>query len=47
MKILIDMNLSPEWVSVLQAAGHQVIRWSLVGDPRAGDRTIMTYALNP
>jgi predicted nuclease of predicted toxin-antitoxin system len=32
MKILIDMNLSPDWVDV----GHDItaVHWSKVGDPR-------------
>lgn len=28
MKILIDMNLSPAWVSRLNQAGHDAIHWS-------------------
>ncbi len=32
MKIVIDMNLSPEWVSVFEAAGYQAVHWSSVGD---------------
>jgi predicted nuclease of predicted toxin-antitoxin system len=44
MKILIDMNLSPDWVSVLGAAGIEAIHWSAIGDPRAPDRTIFAYA---
>jgi predicted nuclease of predicted toxin-antitoxin system len=45
VKILIDMNLSPDWVSVLQQDGWQAIHWSTVGDPRATDREIMDWAL--
>jgi len=45
MKILIDMNLSPEWGIVLNGAGHQSIHWSHVGDPRAVDAAIMEWAL--
>ena len=44
IKILIDMNLSPDWVPVLQNAGWPVEHWSTVGDPRATDRTIMDWA---
>jgi predicted nuclease of predicted toxin-antitoxin system len=44
IKILIDMNLSPEWVSVLQDAGWPAVHWSAVGDPKATDRTIMDWA---
>lgn len=41
MKILIDMNLSPAWVDVLNQAGHEAIHWSNVGDPRAPDAQIL------
>lgn len=44
MKILIDMNLSPDWVPVLEAVGHETVHWSGVGDPSASDRTILTWA---
>jgi predicted nuclease of predicted toxin-antitoxin system len=44
MKLLIDMNLSPEWVSVLESNGWEALHWSSVGDPRASDRTIMDWA---
>jgi len=44
MKILIDMNLSPDWVGSLREAGFESVHWSRVGDPRASDETIMDYA---
>jgi len=44
IKILIDMNLSPDWVPLLQNAGWQATHWSKVGDPKATDRTIMDWA---
>lgn len=44
MKILIDMNLSPDWTAVLKAAGHDAIHWSSVGKADALDRTICDYA---
>jgi len=44
MKVLIDMNLSPEWVAVFGRNGHEAIHWSKVGDPQASDRTIMDWA---
>ena len=45
IKILIDMDLSPQWVSVLQSGGWPTLHWSSVGDFRATDRTIMDWAL--
>jgi predicted nuclease of predicted toxin-antitoxin system len=44
MKLLIDMNLSPDWVASLREAGFESVHWSRVGDPRASDKTIMAYA---
>ncbi len=44
MKILIDMNLSPDWVSAFAAEDIESIHWSMVGDPRADDSDIMDYA---
>jgi len=44
MKLLLDMNLSPEWVRLLQEAGHDAVHWSVVGEPTATDRTIMAWA---
>jgi predicted nuclease of predicted toxin-antitoxin system len=44
MKILIDMNLTPQWVTVLAKYDIQAVHWSMVGDPRAPDRDIMEWA---
>ena len=44
MRIVIDMNLSPQWVSVLKTAGHEAIHWSQLGAANAADREIMEWA---
>jgi len=44
-RLLVDMNLSSEWISLLRAAGHQAVHWSEVGDPRAPDADLMRWAL--
>ena len=44
LKLLIDMNLSPQWVATLEKHGWQATHWSNVGDPRASDQEIMTWA---
>ena len=31
MKILVDMNLSLEWIPVLEEAGFEAIHWSTIG----------------
>ena len=45
VNVLIDMNLSPDWVPVLPRHGWPAVHWSTVGDPRATDRTIMDWAV--
>lgn len=42
-RILVDMNLSTEWIPLLRASGHEAIHWSEVGDPRAPDQTLMEW----
>jgi predicted nuclease of predicted toxin-antitoxin system len=44
MRLLIDMNLSPEWVEVLGEKGFEALHWSQVGMPNAPDREIMAWA---
>jgi predicted nuclease of predicted toxin-antitoxin system len=45
MKLLVDMNLSPKWCSVLQAEGWDAVHWSDVGTASATDRAVMQWAL--
>ena len=45
IKLLIDMNLSPDWVAVLKTHGWSAVHWSSVGDPRASDDAIMNWAV--
>ncbi|WP_027360782.1 DUF5615 family PIN-like protein [Desulforegula conservatrix] len=44
MKILIDMNLSPRWVKLLNEAGFDSAHWSMLGANNAPDTEIMAYA---
>ena len=44
MKFLIDMNLSPLWVSFLAEKGFEAAHWSTVGQPWAADSEIFDYA---
>lgn len=44
MKLLLDMNLSPDWVAFLAAAGVEAVHWSNIGDCRASDATILEWA---
>jgi predicted nuclease of predicted toxin-antitoxin system len=44
LQIVVDMNLSPGWVPLLNEAGIPAVHWSTVGDPRALDAEIMKWA---
>jgi predicted nuclease of predicted toxin-antitoxin system len=44
MKLIIDMNLSPRWVSVLAGVGIEAAHWSTLGAKNAPDSEIMAYA---
>jgi predicted nuclease of predicted toxin-antitoxin system len=44
MKILVDMNLSPGWVSFLTGAGIEAVHWSEVGSGNAPDSDLMQWA---
>jgi predicted nuclease of predicted toxin-antitoxin system len=44
MKLLLDMNLSPRWVELLNKAGFEAVHWSTIGPGSAADVEIMTFA---
>jgi len=44
LKVLIDMNLSPEWVNEMASHGVDAVHWTSVGDPRAPDVEMMAWA---
>lgn len=44
LRLVIDMNLSPDWVPELAAHGFSAVHWSTVGDPKATDAEIMAWA---
>jgi predicted nuclease of predicted toxin-antitoxin system len=44
MKLLVDMNLSPRWISALAAAGIESAHWSTLGARNAPDTEIMAFA---
>lgn len=41
LKLLVDMNLTPEWVRTFQEQGWDAVHWSAFGDSRATDSEIM------
>ena len=40
------MNLSPQWVLLLQEAGWEAVHWSSVGAANAPDQELFKYALS-
>lgn len=44
MKFVIDMNLSPRWVTVLNSQGWDAVHWSTIGTVDAVDSEIMSWA---
>lgn len=45
MKIIIDMNLSPDWVALFEQESLEALHWSSVGLPNAPDTEIMQWAV--
>ncbi|MBA4416337.1 MAG: hypothetical protein C0392_00275 [Syntrophus sp. (in: bacteria)] len=44
MKLVVDMNLSPRWISLLTDSGFEALHWSTVGKANARDSEIMAWA---
>lgn len=44
LKLLLDMNLSPDWVPFLTNAGFGAVHWSSVGPANAADAELMSWA---
>lgn len=44
-QIVIDMNLSLEWVAAFAARGWTAVHWSTIGDIWASDHEIMAWAV--
>jgi len=44
VKILLDMNVSPDWIAVLADRGFEAFHWSSAGPIRASDAEIMEFA---
>jgi predicted nuclease of predicted toxin-antitoxin system len=44
LRVVVDVNLSPEWVAALTQVRWETVHWSEVGDPSAPDQVIMDWA---
>ena len=45
VSLVIDMNLSVDWVAEPASHGWHAVHWAKVGDPSAEDAVIMAWAL--
>ena len=46
VQLVIDMNLSVEWVAEFATHGWTAVHWTAIGDARAADSEIMAWALS-
>ena len=44
MKLVIDMNLSVDWVPALRSSGVEAVHWTTIGPQDARDEDIMAWA---
>ena len=44
MKLLVDMNLSPDWIPMLQACGWEARHWSEIGPGNAADIELLKWS---
>jgi predicted nuclease of predicted toxin-antitoxin system len=44
MRIVVDMNLTPDWVSFFATQGIEACHWGGIGDPRASDDLVIAWA---
>lgn len=44
MRFVVDMNLSPQWATLLASDGHDALHWREVGPEDASDDAIMVWA---
>jgi len=44
MRLLVDMNLSPDWVPLLQSRGWEAIHWSTIGQGNEPDPDLLAWA---
>ena len=44
MRLLVDMNLSPDWIPMLRSRGWEARHWSEIGPGNAPDSSLMKWA---
>ena len=44
IRILVDMNLSPDWIDWFHGQQWEAVHWSSIGAPTAPDQVIMAWA---
>ena len=46
LQLVVDMNLSTEWIEALTQQGWKAVHWSTIGDAGAEDSVIMCWAMS-
>jgi predicted nuclease of predicted toxin-antitoxin system len=44
VKVLVDMNLSPSWIAILERHGFPAVHWSAVGKGCESDSVVLGWA---
>jgi predicted nuclease of predicted toxin-antitoxin system len=44
VKLVVDMNLSIDWIPALQGANIEAVHWTTIGEPDASDEAVMNWA---
>jgi predicted nuclease of predicted toxin-antitoxin system len=44
MKLVVDMNLSTDWIPALRTVGIEAVHWAAIGPHDASDEAIMAWA---
>jgi predicted nuclease of predicted toxin-antitoxin system len=44
MRLVVDMNLTPDWVRFFESAGIAAQHWSSLGHPAASDDDVLSFA---
>lgn len=44
IRIVVDVSLSPSWIPAFEKHDIQAVHWSSIGDVRAPDRVVLTWA---
>lgn len=41
MKLLLDMNISPDWCELFSSEGHEAVHWGTIGNPGSNSPSVI------